>query len=276
MKKHRDALFIILMFTIFVLILMPSLFGVIPRIRGAIGPIPPENLRKLAIVFLNTTFNLFNKMLWTASPEAVAAIVWDYRGLDTLYETIVFYTAIIGCLALYREVLGKVDISKGEGLSFIVKKVTAIAMAGIAVVGASTVLHGMLTPGGGFQGGAILAVAPTVAIVVFSRLLIDKSRLTYGMAIAIRNMAIIGIVLVILIPFVFTLGNAFVFQNQPKNLSMFSYPSQILDVPMGGTIWFLNLFEGLAVFAAFYLAFKVILYSESTAKELIEGEDYGY
>lgn len=274
MRRYREALFIALTVFIFVLVSTPSLLG-------AIGSLPPKDVRQIAKVYLNSTFNTYDTRYWTASPEAVAAIVWDYRGLDTLYETMVLYAAVVGCLALYREALGKKDVSKGEGLSLIVKRATAITMVGIAVVGASTVLHGMVTPGGGFQGGAIMAVAPVIAIVVFSRVLIDESKLTYIKALILRNLAIIGIVLVTLIPVAIALNEAYVFQNQAKTLAStrnksFSYPSQIFDVPMGGAIWFLNIFEGLAVFAAFYLAFKVILYSEDTARDVIVGDDRGY
>lgn len=275
MKKYREILFILLMILIFILTMIPSLLG-------AIGSLPPRDIRQLAKTYLNSSFNIYSKQLWTASPEVVAAIVWDYRGLDTFYETIVFYTAIIGCIILYREIIGKKDITKEEGLSIIVKRTTAIAIAGIMVIGISTILHGMITPGGGFQGGAIIAVAPVIAIVVFSRLIIDRSRINYSRAIIIRNIAIVCIALTAIAPLLIKLGNAFVFQNQSKAINIlnksntFSYPSQIFDVPMGGSIWFLNLFEGLAVSVAFLLAFSTILYSESISKEAIAGEDRGY
>lgn len=269
MKKYREIVFIVLLIIVVLLITIPSLLG-------AVGPIPPEDVRPLAKVYLNSSLNIFAKELWTASPEVVSAIIWDYRGLDTFYETIVFYTAIISCLMLYREVVGKSDIVKGEGLSIIVKKTTIISLLGITVVGISTILHGMLTPGGGFQGGAILAVAPVIAIVVYSKFIIDKSRITYGRAIVIRNIAILCLALVALIPLIIGFGKSFVFQNHYKQLTNFSYPTQILDVPMGGSIWFLNLFEGIAVVMAFYLAFNTILYSEETSKETILGEEYGY
>ncbi|MEM2008843.1 MAG: Na(+)/H(+) antiporter subunit B [Ignisphaera sp.] len=269
MKKHREMIFITLLIVIMLVILIPTLLG-------GIGPIPHGDIRPLAKAYLNSTFNIYIKDLWTASPEAVAAIVWDYRGLDTFYETIVFYTAIVSCLILYREILGKRDISKGEGLSIVVKRVTAISLLGILVVGASTVLHGMLTPGGGFQGGAIMAVAPVIVIIVFSRLLVDTSRLSYSKVVTFRNLAILGIALTALIPIILGFGNAFIFQNQYKRSTNFSYPTYIFDVPMGGSLWFLNLFEGLAVFMAFYLAFNIILYSEEVSKEVILGEEYGY
>uniref|UniRef100_A0A7C4NR48 Sodium:proton antiporter n=1 Tax=Staphylothermus marinus TaxID=2280 RepID=A0A7C4NR48_STAMA len=269
MSRVREAVFITLFLTVVSLIVLAT-------ITASQGEILPRTTRSLAKTFLNTTYNVIDRKFWTASPEAVAAIVWDYRGLDTFYETIVFYTAIISCLMLYRDILGKPDVTKGEGLSVVVKRANAIATVGIIAVGASTILHGMITPGGGFQGGAIAAVAPVVLLVVFSRNLIDRSRLTYRKSIVLRNLAILSIVLTALLPVLLSAGRGYVFQNQNKEFSVFSYPSLLIDVPMGGSIWFYNLFEGIAVFTAFYLAFRTILYSEAISLIVVEGEDRGF
>jgi multicomponent Na+:H+ antiporter subunit B len=267
--KLRDVLFIALIIFVTFILLIPTLLG-------SIGATPPGDLRNIAKLYLYLTYNIFNKSFWTASPEAVTAIVWDYRGLDTLYETMVFYTAIIAALMLYSEILGQRDVVGGIGLSFIVKRGFSIALLAIIAVGFSTVLHGMLTPGGGFQGGAIVAVAPVIALIVFSRKLFDYSKLSYRFLVALRSLALTGIVLVPLIPLALTLGNGFIFQNQVKTSASFSYPSTIIDVPMGGSLLLLNLFEGIAVFTAFMLAFIVLLYSEDLSKKPLEGEDIGY
>jgi len=68
----------------------------------ATGVIPQTDLRRLAEFYANNTLNLNDKYLWAASPEAVTAIVWDYRGFDTLFETSVFFLAIIACVAALR------------------------------------------------------------------------------------------------------------------------------------------------------------------------------
>ncbi|MEM1525754.1 MAG: MnhB domain-containing protein [Ignisphaera sp.] len=270
--KVRNIFFVLLM--IFVVLVIS-----IPTLLGAFGTIPPEHLRSIAKQYLFLSYNPYNKSLWSASPEVVAAIVWDYRGLDTLYETMVFYTAIIGALMLYSEILGSKDVIGGKGLSFIVKRGTAIVLLAILAVGISTVLHGMITPGGGFQGGAIMAVAPIVALIVFSRTFLDKSKLTYAHFISIRSLALLGVILAPLIPLI---SNAFIFQNQAKSLPIFqspiffTYPSTIIDVPMGGLIAILNIFEGIAVFSAFALAFMILLYSEELSRKPLEGEDIGY
>ncbi len=272
--RARDIIFITLI--IFAITILA-----IPTLLGALSSIPPIDLRTIAINYLNNTYNPFNQTLWTSSPEAVAAIVWDYRGLDTLFETVVFYSAIVAALALYREILGEKDILKGKGLSVIVQRATAVSMVGILVVGFATILHGQLTPGGGFQGGAIAAVTSVIAIVVFSRLIIDKSRLSYKRLLLIRNAALVGIALIAIIPIIpFMFGDhtflSFIFQNQVKAVNSFSYPQIIVDVPMGGSIWFYNLFEGLAVITAFSLAIIVVFYSEELSRKTIEGGEIGF
>src|SRR5512136_2629149 len=81
----------------------------------ATGMIPQTDLRKLAEFYANNTLNINDKYLWSASPEAVTAIVWDYRGFDTLFETSVFFLAIIACVAAFEvEMPTRVKSSKKE------------------------------------------------------------------------------------------------------------------------------------------------------------------
>lgn len=264
----------LVIFSALLLLVLTTLL--VPTLLGAVGFLPPEEPRAIAKHYLRLTYNPFNVSLWTASPEAVSAIVWDYRGLDTLYETMVFYVAILAALMLYSEILGAKDVIGGVGLSVVVKRATVIAMMAIIAVGASTVLHGMVTPGGGFQGGAIMAVAPIIAIITFSRYFADRSGLRYSHYIIMRSLALAAIILLPILPVLMTLGNAFLFQNQAKPMSPFSYPSRVAGLPAGGLVLLLNLFEGVAVFSAFALAFIILLYSEALTKKALEGEDVGY
>jgi multicomponent Na+:H+ antiporter subunit B len=87
----------------------------------------------------------------------VTAVVLGYRGADTLLElTILFTAATAGGLVLGRPRSGAArDPDAGP-----------ILLAGadlffplFLVVGLYIILHGHLTPGGGFQGGVILAAA---------------------------------------------------------------------------------------------------------------------
>jgi multicomponent Na+:H+ antiporter subunit B len=85
----------------------------------------------------------------------VTAVVLGYRGLDTLGElSILFAAATAGGL-----VLGGVRQRRGRPAGMILRAGADLLFPLLLVVGLYIVLHGHLTPGGGFQGGVILAAA---------------------------------------------------------------------------------------------------------------------
>jgi len=56
-----------------------------------------------------------------------------------------------------------------KGMTLIVKTVTRMMVAVIILFGFNIILFGHLTPGGGFAGGVILAIAFTLMMLAFSR-----------------------------------------------------------------------------------------------------------
>ncbi len=97
----------------------------------------------------------------------VSAVNFDYRGLDTLDEEFMLLGAVTGTAVLLRG-------SRGEQLTArpgrvgnrpVAPRSDAVvlicrALAALTVLfGVYVVLHAMTTPGGGFQGGAIIAAA---------------------------------------------------------------------------------------------------------------------
>ncbi|MGC8974704.1 MAG: MnhB domain-containing protein [Thermoprotei archaeon] len=246
---------------------------------GGLGDLPPQDIRVIARNYLNLTYNQEISWLWAASPEAVTAIVWDYRGLDTLFETVVFYGAILAALTLFRSISKIPEFVSSAGLSLIVKRVTAIVTLAILTVAASTALHGHLTPGGGFQGGAIASVAPLLLLVVFGKQFFIERKITYSKLLSLRNISLVllGLNSVALVILGFLIGvGGFVFQNQAKAVSVLSYPSYLLDVPLGGSLFFFNLFEFLAVASGFTLVFTILLSRDDTLRKELEGEELGY
>ncbi|MEM4717980.1 MAG: MnhB domain-containing protein [Desulfurococcaceae archaeon] len=236
---------------------------------------PSCSVRDLAVFYLNSTFNPFNQNYTVNSPEAVTAIVWDYRGLDTLFETAVFYLALIAGLMLARGLYSEITFSQTNnqsGLSVIVKTVTKLTTPMIIAVGASIGLHGHLTPGGGFQGGATIAVAPMVMIVVFSTLYLLIHKVSTSNMLLIRSIGLLGIGLTTILALLIGLlsgGTAYVFQNMPKPFyySTTGLPAYIQEVLISGTLWFFNLFEMFAVAAGFTMAFIVLLLTRGEVKE---------
>jgi multicomponent Na+:H+ antiporter subunit B len=86
----------------------------------------------------------------------VTAIIVTYRGLDTLGEVTVLFLAssLVGLmLAHSRRRSAHVPLPGGELLSTGTRLLTPLIM----LLGVYVFVNGHLTPGGGFQGGAILA-----------------------------------------------------------------------------------------------------------------------
>lgn len=234
---------------------------------------------QLAYLYLKYTYYPYDTTRTAYSPEAVTAIVWDFRGLDTLFETTVFYLAIIGAIALGRGFI-KLEKPSGEhGLSIIVKTVTKITSVLIVTVAASIALHGHLTPGGGFQGGSAAAVAPLVILIVYSIYYFMEKGVSKTLMLLIRSVGLIIIGLVAISCFligVFQGSEAFVFQNQPKRTGIIgekiinvSLPSHLAGELISGTLWFFNLAEFFAVMAGFTIVFMLLFIPE---RAFVEGE----
>ena len=91
----------------------------------------------------------------------VTAVVLGYRGIDTLGElSILFAAATAGGFVLGRHRAG----GAGKEAGFVLRTGADLLFPLLIVVGLYIVIHGHLTPGGGFQGGAILAAAFFVPI----------------------------------------------------------------------------------------------------------------
>lgn len=113
---------------------------------------------------LNKTAEYYNSRSPSevGTANVVTAIVVTYRGLDTLGEvTVLFLTAmIIGYILRY----GGKDKNKKSGTSEILITSARILIPGSIVLGIYVFINGHLTPGGGFQGGAIIGTAIVLMI----------------------------------------------------------------------------------------------------------------
>lgn len=95
----------------------------------------------------------------TGAANMVTSVVLGYRGIDTLGElSILFAASAAGGLVLGRRTGGQTAVvPKKPG--FILSSGTDLLFPLLLVAGLYIVLHGHLTPGGGFQGGVLLATA---------------------------------------------------------------------------------------------------------------------
>ncbi|WP_455383235.1 hydrogen gas-evolving membrane-bound hydrogenase subunit E [Salinispira pacifica] len=130
----------------------------------------------------------------------VTAVVVTYRGLDTLGEVTVLFAATAGVGVLLRrgarskdELSGATDseesISDGRQaghspFSEILSTGSAALFPLVLMFGAYIFIHGHLTPGGGFQGGVVIASG-------FALLLAANSgrRLSHGVLLAVESLS---------------------------------------------------------------------------------------
>jgi len=125
----------------------------------------------------------------TSVPNIVTAVLADYRGFDTMFETTVIFSAAVACFLLlrvfvsetpgerlYRHVLTGVTIRLKEGKippsddferidaswtphDLIVKTICRLLIPFIQLFALYVIAHGHHSPGGGFQGGVILGAS---------------------------------------------------------------------------------------------------------------------
>lgn len=121
----------------------------------------------------------------TQVPNLVTAVLADYRGFDTMFETAVIFCAGLACFLLLRDFSGRQErfyrhVPTGvilhvknpkkrirEGRQFeqidkdwvpsdiIIKTVCRILIPFIQIYALYVIAHGDFSPGGGFQGGVI-------------------------------------------------------------------------------------------------------------------------
>jgi multicomponent Na+:H+ antiporter subunit B len=123
-----------------------------------------------------------------ASANIVTAIVVDYRMIDTLGEVLVLFCASIGIVLLFKKDTPlQVDVKEASTIS---KTAVPLIMLLAVTFGMYIILHGHLTPGGGFPGGAVIASAFLLKILTFQKSIKIKR---FKIAEALAGLGIIGV-----------------------------------------------------------------------------------
>ncbi len=116
----------------------------------------------------------------TGAVNIVTSVVLNYRGFDTLGEVTVLFVAAIGLgtvLFVERKVQKQVSNNKedkAKRASLILRTGSCLLFPSILLFGAYIFVHGHLTPGGGFQGGAIIASGFLLMYLAFPKQSINK------------------------------------------------------------------------------------------------------
>jgi multicomponent Na+:H+ antiporter subunit B len=119
-------------------------------------------------------YYLRNGQRETGSNNIVASVVFDYRGFDTMGEASVLFLVVTSIsmllypsIRLKRDTVELRDPRTGFPMDMtrIVSNGTYLMFPLILAFGAYLVIHGHLSPGGGFQGGAVMASGTALLII---------------------------------------------------------------------------------------------------------------
>ncbi len=91
--------------------------------------------------------------------NVVSSVNFDQRGLDTFGEETILLASVLGAATLLRVSRDERSQSpRRPGRLLAATRLAGYVLLPVTlVIGADVVLHGHLTPGGGFQGGVVLA-----------------------------------------------------------------------------------------------------------------------
>ena len=154
-------------------------------------------------------------------------------------------------------------------MSRIVRTITAIAFPFAMIYGLYVIAHGHLTPGGGFQGGAVVASALAMILVAYG------SKWTVG-KIKEKNLSVleslgaIGFIGIALFGLIF--GSEIFFNNFLANTdSLFGVipvtGSTFANINTAGVLPLMNFAVGLKVIAGLFVIVLVMAYAVTTFKE---------
>jgi len=141
-----------------------------------------------------------------------------------------------------------------NGMSLIVKRITRITVSLIFLFGVYIVLHGHLSPGGGFAGGVIIALSFVHLMLAFGRD-IAASKISKNMA---QHLESVGALMFLIIAVAGFLGGSFFMNilNKGRPFELFS----------AGTILLSNISIGLKVGVGLFAIFLALVILEGTEK----------
>lgn len=158
-----------------------------------------------------------------------------------------------------------------EGMSKIVKTIANITFPFIMIFGLYIIAHGHLTPGGGFQGGAIVASALAMLLIAYgSSWAFNKAKkknlsiLESIGAVAFIGLALLGLIFGAVFFNNFLTGENILFGEIPE------YLSTDANINTGGMIPWMNFAVGIKVIAGL---FGIVLFmAYATRKKNPEGK----
>jgi multicomponent Na+:H+ antiporter subunit B len=182
--------------------------------------------------------------------NVVNSLTFDYRGFDTIGEEFILFAAVMGVTLVLRVQRREHEETAEDhaaerklvDTSDAVRVASLILIAPLVVLGMYVVAHGHLTPGGGFQGGVVLAGAPLMIYLAGRYLAFRRvspmRALDLGEGMGAGGFVVIGLVGMIV-------ASAFLFNFLPLG--------QAGNVFSAGTLPLINLSVGIEVAAGVVL-----------------------
>ena len=151
-----------------------------------------------------------------------------------------------------------------SGMSRIVKTISSIAFPFVLIYGLYIIAHGHLTPGGGFQGGAVVASGCAMILVAYGSIwTMDKIKEkdlsvfeSFG-AIGFIGLAFFGLVFGAVFFNNFLVGNDILFGCIP------AFGSTLANINTAGVLPLMNFAVGLKVIAGLFAIVLVMAYATS-------------
>lgn len=145
------------------------ILAAIPLLIG-VAELPPHGDANTPAQTHISAYYLENGFEEAGTPNIVTAVILNYRGLDTSYEVVVIFTALAAVMAVLvpvgttareerpHEAHPEADDPSASPppASVVVSFVVRLLAPFIAMFAVYVILNGHVSPGGGFQGGAIL------------------------------------------------------------------------------------------------------------------------
>jgi len=134
--------------------------------------------------------------------NSVTAIVVNFRGFDTLGEVTVLFLASTGLGSILfrrREIHTRLShLRTSVESSMIVQVAGRFLFPLIVLLGAYVFIHGHLTPGGGFQGGVIIATGFLFLLLAYRKFTIHHGTVTWVESLAGITFVVIGLLGILL------------------------------------------------------------------------------
>ncbi|QIQ06405.1 MnhB domain-containing protein [Streptomyces liangshanensis] len=130
--------------------------------------------------------------------NVISSVNFDQRGFDTLGEESILFAAVLGTVVLLRQTRDERQVEPAPApVAAFVRRYAVHALPVTLLVGLYVVAHGQLSPGGGFQGGVVVATALHLLYIAVDYRALERVRplwlFTLGDAVGEASYALLGI-----------------------------------------------------------------------------------